>query len=73
VNKCLLLTVNKISEKMYWEYKVIISMSLKASLQDSLTTMLVMILIIFFCKTNNLLTVEDLPEKIMPKLKMECI
>jgi len=39
VNKCLFLTVNKISEKTYREY-VIISMCLKASLQDSLTPVL---------------------------------
>ena len=49
---------------MYWEY-IIISMFLKASLQDSLTPVLVMILVIFFCKVNNLLTLEDLPQKIM--------
>jgi len=39
---------------------------LKASLQDSLTLELVMILTIFFCKINNLLTLEDMPQKIMP-------
>jgi hypothetical protein len=50
---------------MYLEYKVIISVSLKASLQDALTPILAMILIIFICKINNLLT-EDLPQKIMP-------
>ena len=42
VNKGLFLTVNKISEKMYWEYNVIICIFLKASLQDSLTLELVM-------------------------------
>ena len=66
VNTGLFLTVNKISEKMYWEYNVIICIFLKASLQDSLTLELVMILTIFFCKINNLLTLEDLPPKIMP-------
>jgi len=65
VNKCLFLTVNKISEKMFWEY-VIISMFLKASLQYSLTPVLVMILTIFFCKINNFLTLEDFLQKIMP-------
>ena len=64
VNRCLFLTVNKISEKMYYEY-VIISMFFKASLQDSLTAVLVMILTIFFCKINNFLTLEDLPQKII--------
>jgi len=64
VTKCLFLTVNKISEKMCWEY-VIISMFLKASVQDSLIPALVMILTILFCKINNLLTLEDLPLKIM--------
>jgi hypothetical protein len=67
VNKCLLLTVNKISEKMFWEY-VIICIFLKASLQDSLTPELVIILTILFFKINNLLALEDLPPKIM-----ECI
>jgi len=38
---------------------------LKASLQDSLTLELVMTLTIFFCKINNLLTLEDVPKKIM--------
>ena len=66
VNKCLFLTVNNISEKMYWECNVIICIFLKASLQDSLTLELVTILIIFFCKINNLLTLEDLPPEIMP-------
>jgi len=66
VNKCLFLTVNKISDKMYWEYNVIISMFLKASLQDFLTPVLVMILTVFFCKISNLLTLEDLPQIIMP-------
>jgi len=61
VNKCLFLTVNKISEKMYCEYNVIISMFLKVSLQDSLTPVLVMIITIFFCKINNFLSLEDLP------------
>ena len=65
VNKCLFLTLNKISEKMYFEY-IIISMFLKASLEDSLTPVLVMILTIFFCKINNFLTLEDLPQKIIP-------
>jgi hypothetical protein len=65
VNKCLFLTVNKIREKMYWEY-VIISMFLKESLQESLNPALVMILTIFFFKIKNLLTMEDLPQKIMP-------
>ena len=65
VNRCLFLTVNKISEKMYYEYNVIISMFFKASLQDSLTAVLVMILTIFFCKINNFLTLEDLPQKII--------
>jgi hypothetical protein len=41
-------------------------MFLKASLQDSLTPVLVMILIIFCCRINNLLTLEDVPQKIMP-------
>ena len=50
VNKCLLSTVNIISEKMYWECSVIISKLLKASLQDSLAPMLDKILTIFFCK-----------------------
>ena len=53
---------------MYWEY-VMISMFLKASLQDSLAPVLVMILAILFCKINNLLTLEDLPppqKKFMP-------
>ena len=66
VNKCLFLTVNKIIEKMYWEYNVIISMFLKASLQESLTPVFVMILKIFFCKMNNFLRLGDLPQKIMP-------
>jgi hypothetical protein len=66
VNKGLFLTVNEISKKMYWEYNVIICIFLKASLQDSLTLELVMILTIFFCIINNLLTLEDLPKKIMP-------
>ena len=66
VNKGLFLTVNKISEKIYWEYNVIIRIFLKSSLQDSLTLELVMILTIFFCKINNLLTLEDLPPKIIP-------
>jgi hypothetical protein len=57
---------------MYWGYNVIISMFLKASLQDPLTPVLVMILTIFFCRINNLLTL-DLPQKITPQLKMECI
>ena len=35
VNMCLLSTVNRIREKMYREYNVIISIFLKASLQDS--------------------------------------
>jgi hypothetical protein len=51
---------------MYWEYNVIICIFLKASLQDYLTPELVMILAIFFCKTNNLLALENLPPKIMP-------
>jgi len=50
VSKCLFLTVNKISKKMYWEYNVIISMFLKASLQDSLAPVLVTILTILLCK-----------------------
>jgi len=62
-NKGLCLTVNKISEKMYWEYNIVICIFLKASLQDSLTLELVMILTIFFCKINKLLTFEDLPQK----------
>jgi len=62
VNKFLFLTVNKFSEKMYWEYNVIISMFLNASL----TLVLVMILTIFFRKINIFLTLEDLPRKIMP-------
>jgi len=66
VVRCLFLTVNKISEKMYWEHNVIICVFFKASLQDPLTLELVMILIIFFCKINNLLVLEDLPQKIMP-------
>ena len=53
MNTCFFLTVNKISEKMYYEYNVIISMFLKASLQDSLTPVLVMIITIFFCKIKN--------------------
>ena len=72
VNKCLFLTVNKTSEKMYCKY-VIISMFLKVYLQDSLTPVLVMILTIFFYKINNFLTLKDLPQKIIPQLKMECI
>jgi len=60
VNTGLFLTVNKISEKMYWEYNFIICIFLKASLQDSLTLELVIILTIFFCKIKNLLTLEDL-------------
>ena len=66
VNKCSFLTVNKISKKMYCEYYVIISMFLKASLQDSLTPVLVIILTTFFCKINNFLALEDLPQKIIP-------
>ena len=66
VYKGLFSTVNKIGEKMYWEYSVIFCVFLKASLQDSLTLELVMILTIFFCKIKNLLTLEDLPQKIMP-------
>jgi ABC-type arginine transport system permease subunit len=50
------------SEKMYWEY-IMISMFLKASLQDSLVPELVMILTIFFGKINSLLTLADLPPK----------
>jgi len=46
VNKCLLPTVNIISEKMYWECSVIISKFLKASLQDSLAPMLDKILFV---------------------------
>jgi len=56
VNKCIFLTANRINEKMYWEYNIKISIFLKASLQDSLTLVLVMILTILFCKINNLLT-----------------
>jgi len=63
VNKGFFFTVNKISENMYWEYNVIICIFFKASLQDSLTVGLVMILKIFFCKINRLLTLEDLPPK----------
>jgi hypothetical protein len=62
----LFLTVNKISGKMFWEYNVIICMFLKASLQYSLTLELVMILTIFFCEIMNLLTLDDMPPKIMP-------
>jgi len=51
---------------MYWEYNIIISMFLKAFLQDCLTPVLVMILTVFLCKINDLLTLEDLPQKIMP-------
>ena len=36
-------------------------MFLKASLHDSFTSVSVIILKIFFCKINNLLTLEDLP------------
>jgi hypothetical protein len=50
---------------MYWEYNVIICIFLKATLQDSLTLELLMILAIFFCKINNLLTWEGLLQKIM--------
>ena len=64
MNKCLFLTVNKISEKMYCEY-VIISMFLKAYLQDSLIPVLAMILTIFLYKIFNFLTLEDLPQKII--------
>jgi len=60
------LTVNIISKKMYWEYNVIICLFFKASLQDSLTLELVIILTIFFFKINNLLALEDIPPKIMP-------
>jgi len=41
--------------------------------QDSFIPVLVMILTIFFCKINSFLTLEDLPPKIIPYLKMECI
>jgi len=41
-------------------------MFLKASLQDPLTPVLVMILTVFFCRINNFLTLEDLAQKIMP-------
>jgi len=54
---------------MYWEYNVIIYIFLKASLQNSLTLELVTILTIFFCKINNLLTLEDLPQKLCRNLK----
>jgi len=60
------LTVNKFSDKMYWEYNAVISIFLKAFLQDSLTPVLIIILTIFFCKINNLLALEDFPQKIMP-------
>ena len=49
-NKGLFSTENKVSEKMYCEYNVIICIFLKASLQNSLTLELVMILTIFFLK-----------------------
>jgi len=41
-------------------------MFLKASLQDSLTPVSVMIITVFFHKINNLLSLEDLPQKIIP-------
>jgi hypothetical protein len=49
----LFLTANGINEKIYWEYNVTISIFLKASLQDSLTAVLVMIPAILFCKINS--------------------
>jgi hypothetical protein len=61
VNKCLLSTVNIISEKMYWECNVIISKFLKASVQDSLALMLNKILTIFFRKINILLKMLESP------------
>jgi hypothetical protein len=66
VNKCLLSTVNKISDKMYWEYSVIISIFVEAFLQDTLVPVLDKILTVFFCKMNSLLTLEEFPPKIMP-------
>jgi hypothetical protein len=64
VYRCLFLTVNRISERMYWDYNVIICIFYKASLQDSPIPPLDMILTVFFCKINILLTLEDLPQKI---------
>jgi hypothetical protein len=53
-----ILSLQYIENTMYWDYNVIISIFLKASLQDSLTPVF-MILIILFCKINNLLIFED--------------
>jgi hypothetical protein len=53
-NRCLLLTVYKINEYMYWEYNVIISTFLKTSLQESLGLVFVVILKIFFWSINTL-------------------
>jgi hypothetical protein len=63
VNKCLLSMVNKINEKMYCEYSIIISNFLKTSLQESLGPLLDKILKIFFCRINNLLTFVEFPPK----------
>jgi hypothetical protein len=43
VNRYLSLTVYKINEYMYWEYNVIISKSLKSSLQEFLDLVFVII------------------------------
>jgi hypothetical protein len=54
-NRCLLLIVYKTNECMYWKYNVIISIFLKAFLQESLDLVFVIILIIFFWSINTLL------------------
>jgi len=70
VNKCLLSTVNNITEYIYWEYSVIICMFLKISLQESLGLVFVIILMIFFWSKITFLAHEELPQKITPQLKI---
>ena len=48
----------KTNEYMYWEYSVIISLFLKASLQESLVLLFVITLIIFFWSINTLLALR---------------
>ena len=66
VNACLFLTVNTINEYKYWEYSVRISIFLKTSLQVSLALVLDKTRTVRFCSINNLVTLDDLPQKIMP-------
>jgi hypothetical protein len=71
LNKCLLLRVNIIIKNIYCKLSVIMRKFLKFCLQESLSLVLVIILIIFFCNVNTLYTIGEVPQKIKPYDIME--